>query len=38
MIYYLQFVKNNIDTDLAQKLIQEDLRKRDPDAEHNWVL
>ena len=38
MIYYLQFVKKNIDTDLVQKLIQGYLRKLDPEAEHNWVL
>ena len=31
-IWYLQFVKNTIDTDLAQKLIQGDLRKLDPDT------
>ena len=38
MVYYLQFVKNNIDTDLAQKLIQGDLRNLNPEVEHNWVL
>ena len=37
-IYYLQSVKNTIDTDLAQKSIQGDLKKIDLEAEHNWVL
>ena len=36
-ICYLQFVKNTIDTDSAQNLIQGDLRKLDPEAEHSWV-
>ena len=37
-ICYLQFVKDNIDTDSAQRLIQGDLRKFDPEVEHKWVL
>ena len=32
---YLQFVKNTIDTDSAQKLMQRDLKKLDPETEHN---
>ena len=37
-IFYLHFVKNNIDTDLAQKSIHGDMKKLDPEAEQNWVL
>ena len=37
-IFYLQLVKNTIDMDLAQKLMQGDLRKIDSDAQHNWLL
>ena len=36
-ICYLQFVKNTIGTDSAQNMIQGDMRKFNPKAEHNWI-
>ena len=37
-MFYLQFIKNSIETYSVNKLIQGDLRKLDPEAEHSWVL
>ena len=37
-ICYLQFLKNTIDTDLAQKSIQVDLKNLNPEAEIYWIL